>query len=106
MKTLFLIASAAFLSAGHNASAADGVAIYTKECTKCHGADGKGDTAMGKKLKIKDLSADAGKLTDAQIQASVKEGIKDGDKLRMKPIKSLSDADVQEVAKFVKTLKK
>jgi cytochrome c553 len=61
---------------------------------------------MGKKLKIKDLSADAGKLTDAQIQAAVKDGIKDGDKLRMKPIKGLSDADVQDVAKFVKTLKK
>jgi mono/diheme cytochrome c family protein len=106
MKTLFLITAAAFLSAGLNASAADGSAIYTKECAKCHGADGKGDTKMGKKLKIKDLTAEVGKLSDAQITASVKDGVKEGDKMRMKPIKGLSDADIQAVVKFVKTLKK
>jgi mono/diheme cytochrome c family protein len=106
MKTLFLITAVAFFSAGLNATAADGSEIYKKECAKCHGADGKGDTTMGKKLKIKDLTAEVGKLSDAQIAASIKEGVKEGDKVRMKPIKALSDADVQEVTKFVKTLKK
>ena len=46
---------AVILSAS-NASAADGKAIYTKECAKCHGADGKATTKMGKKLKCRDLT--------------------------------------------------
>jgi mono/diheme cytochrome c family protein len=106
MKILLLITAAAFISAGPNARAADGAAIFTKECAKCHGADGKGDTKMGKKLNIKDLSAEVGKLSDAQIAKAINEGIQEGDKVRMKPIKGLSEADVQEVTKFVKTLKK
>lgn len=105
MKTLCLITATAFASACLNASAADGGAIYTKECAKCHGADGKGDTKMGKKLKIKDLTVEVVKLSDARIAASIKEGVKEGDKVRMKPIKGLSDADVEAVVKFVKTLK-
>ena len=106
MKTLFLIAATVFLSTGLNVRAADGSAIFSKECSKCHGADGKGDTKMGKKLKIKDLTVEVGKLSDDKIASAVKDGVKEGDKLRMKPIKGLSDEDVQAVIKFVKTLKK
>jgi mono/diheme cytochrome c family protein len=106
MKTLLLVTAAAFLSAGLNASAADGAAIYAKECAKCHGADGKGDTKMGKKLKIKDLTVEVAKLSDAKIAASITDGVKEGGKVRMKPIKGQSDADIQAVVKFVKSLKK
>lgn len=105
MKTLMLIAVSAFVAAASNASAADGSALFSKQCAKCHGADGKGDTKMGKKLKIKDLTVEVGKLSDARIAASIKEGVKENGKLRMKPIKGLSDADVDAVVKFVKTLK-
>ena len=105
MKILSIVTATAFVSASLNASAADGGAIYTKNCANCHGADGKGDTKMGKKLKIKDLSAEQSKLGDAAIVKSIKEGIKEGDKVRMKPIKGLSDDDIQAVTKFVRTLK-
>jgi len=106
MNQLCLVTAATFMSLALSASAEDGSAIFTKECVKCHGADGKGDTPMGKKLKIKDLGADAAKLGEAKIEATIKEGVKDGDKLRMKGFKDMSEADVKAVAKYVLTLKK
>ncbi len=35
------------------APATDGPTVYTESCAKCHGADGKGDTGMGKKARDK-----------------------------------------------------
>jgi len=33
------------------ASAEDGAALYKAKCASCHGAEGKGDTPVGKALK-------------------------------------------------------
>lgn len=106
MNKLCLITASAFISLSLYAGAEDGSAIYTKDCAKCHGADGKGATAMGKKLKCKDLSVEAAKLGEAKIEAAIKEGVKEGDKTLMKAFKDLSDADVKAVVKHVLTLKK
>ena len=35
---------------------ADGAANYASKCASCHGADGKGQTTMGKKQKVKDYT--------------------------------------------------
>jgi cytochrome c553 len=89
-------------------TAADANAIWEKSCQKCHGADGKGETKMGKKLDIKDF-------TDAKYQASftdekaikaIKEGIKDGDKTRMKPAEDLSDDDIKALVAKIRAFKK
>ncbi len=106
MKKLFLITATAIIAMALGASAEDGSAIYAKECAKCHGADGKGQTTMGKKLKCKDLSVEAAKLGEAKIEASMKDGVKEGDKLVMKAFKDLSEADVKAVTKYVLSLKK
>jgi cytochrome c6 len=91
-----------------SASAADSKETWEKSCKKCHGADGKGDTTIGKKLEIKDL-------TDAKVQASlkddamfkaIKEGVKDGDKVRMKAAEGLSDEEIKAMVAYVRTLKK
>jgi len=91
-----------------SASAADVKENWDKSCKKCHGAEGKGDTTMGKKLEIKDL-------TDAKVQASlkddamfkaIKEGVKDGDKTRMKAVEGLSDEEIKALVAYVRTLKK
>ncbi len=89
--------------------AADAKVIYDKECTKCHGADGKGDTKMGKKLGAKDY-------TDPKVQAAVtdeaafkaiKEGLKDKEgKTLMKPTEGVSDADMKAVVAYMRTFKK
>ena len=107
-KTLVLmlgIAAAAVLSA----SAADVKENWDKQCSKCHGPDGKGDTKMGQKLGIKDL-------TDAKVQAefkddkafkSIKEGVKDSEgKTKMKPAEGLSDDEIKALVAHVRTLKK
>jgi len=106
--TLAITIATIFLSAASGAKAADGAAIYSKKCKACHGTSGKGDTKMGKKLKCRNLSDPAvqAKLTDTQIAKSITDGVKDGAKMRMKPIKGLSEADIKALVKYVRTLKK
>ena len=91
------------------ASAADVKENWEKACAKCHGPDGKGDTKMGQKLAIKDLT-DAklqGELKDDQAFKAVKEGIKDSEgKIKMKPAEGLSDDDIKALVAHVRTLKK
>lgn len=91
-----------------SASAADVKENWDKSCKKCHGADGKGDTPMGKKLDMKDF-------TDAKYQASlkdeamlkaIKEGVKDGDKVRMKAVEGLSDEEMKALVAYVRAFKK
>jgi cytochrome c6 len=91
------------------ASAADAKENWDKMCTKCHGADGKGQTKMGQKLGIKDM-------TDAKVQAelkddaafkAIKEGLKDKDgKTQMKAAEGLSDDDVKALVAHVRAFKK
>ena len=89
-------------------SAADVKENWEKSCAKCHGPDGKGDTKMGKKLEVKDF-------TDAKVQAdmkddamlkAIKEGVKDGDKTRMKAVEGLSDEEMKDLVAFVRKFKK
>jgi cytochrome c6 len=92
--------------AGH---AADAKTIWTAKCVKCHGADGRGDTKMGRKLEIKDY-------TDAKVQAgftdeaaakALLEGIKDrGGATRMKAVEGLTPAEATDLVAYVRALKK
>jgi cytochrome c553 len=89
--------------------AADAKANYEKDCAKCHGADGKGETKMGKKLGAKDY-------TDAKVQAdlnddaafkAIKEGLKDKDgKKLMGPAEGMSDDDIKALVAYMRTFKK
>jgi cytochrome c553 len=99
-----------FTAAGlHSASAADVQENWEKVCGKCHGPDGKGDTKMGQKLGIKDLT-DAklqADLKDEQAFKSIKEGIKDSEgKIKMKPAENISDDEIKALVQYVRTLKK
>jgi len=83
-------------------------ANWSKHCSSCHGADGKGATTMGKKLKIKDLTDAAfqASFTDADAFKAVREGIKsETGKTKMKPIEGLADDEVHALVAFVRSLK-
>lgn len=91
------------------AQAADVKENWEKNCAKCHGPDGKGDTKMGKKVDIKDLT-DAkvqAKFTDAEAVKAIKEGIKGkDDAVVMKAVEGLSDEEIKGLVAYVRAFKK
>ena len=108
MKRLVTLTVAVLAVTALSARAEDAKAQYEKDCAKCHGTDGKGQTKMGAKLGAKDY-------TDAKVQASmkddemakiIKQGKKEGDKTKMKAFTDLSDADVQALVAHVRSFKK
>jgi cytochrome c553 len=109
MKKLLTITLAVAAMAAWSARAADAKELYEKDCAKCHGADGKGETKMGKKYNCKDY-------TDAKVQAelkddaaikAIKEGLKDKDgKQVMKPAEGLSDDEIKGLVAYMRTFKK
>ena len=110
MKTLLsLLAAAAVLAAAPIAFAADAKEVFDKSCAACHGKDGKGDTPAGKKLKVKDYT-DAkvqAELKDEEMIKAIKEGIKDGDKTKMKGFgDKLTDEEIKQLIAYVRSFKK
>ena len=106
---LFVLTLSAAALLSPKASGADVKANWDKICAKCHGPEGKGDTKMGQKLGIKDLtdSKVQAEFKDEQAVKAVKEGIKDPDgKIKMKPVEGLSDDDIKGLVAHVRTLKK
>jgi cytochrome c553 len=109
MKKILTLAIAIIAVSALSAVAADAKATYEKDCAKCHGKEGKGDTKMGQKLGAKDY-------TDAKVQAelkddaaikAIKEGLKDKDgKTLMKPSEGLSDADIKGLVDYMRKFKK
>ncbi len=93
---LFVAALAVAAMLASSASAQSAADLFKTKCAACHGADGKGDTAVGKKMGVKSFSDPAvaknsdqtwfditkkgqgkmpaydGKLTDDQIKELVK----------------------------------
>jgi cytochrome c6 len=71
-----LFALAVILGSSFAAQAQSGAeATYKAKCAMCHGADGKGDSPMGKKLNIRDLgSPEVQKQTDAELTTIVTKG--------------------------------
>jgi len=109
MKKIFMLGFAVAVMAVLSARADDAKAIFEKNCAKCHGSDGKGQTKMGQKLGVKDY-------TDAKVQAelkddaaekAIKDGLKDKEgKVLMKPAENLSDADIKALITYVRSFKK
>jgi cytochrome c553 len=109
MKKLLIILTVFGFAAAITVSAADAKENWDKTCTKCHGPDGKGDTKIGQKLSIKDLSDTKvqGAFTDEEALKALKEGLKDSEgKVRMKPAEGLTDDELKALVQHVRTLKK
>ena len=108
MKKLVVCALALVAAGALSARAADAKETWTKDCAKCHGEDGKGKTKMGEKLAVKDYT-DAkvqGDFKDPDLAKAIKEGVKDGDKVKMKGFPDLSDDEVKGLVAYVRSFKK
>ena len=82
---------------------ADAAADYKAKCSTCHGPDGKGDTAMGKTMKVKDLgSAEVQKQSDADLTTIVEKGKKPMPGYEGK----LTKEQIDGLVKYVRSLKK
>ena len=109
MKKLIVFGVALLIAGAVSVRAADAKAIWAKDCTKCHGEDGKGKTRMGERLGIKDYTnakvQDA--LKDDAMTKAIKDGVKEGDKTKMKGFGDvLSDDEVKALVKYVRDFKK
>ena len=102
IRVCLLIVGMASVLAG-SALAADGAATYKAKCASCHGADGAGNTPMGKKWGIKDLAApDIQAKSDATLIDLTTNGIN-----KMPAFKGkLSEAQIADVVKYCRTFKK
>jgi mono/diheme cytochrome c family protein len=54
--------------------AQDAKDIYLDQCAVCHGADGAGKTAKGRKLKLKDVHDVIGKMKEEEMVKIVADG--------------------------------
>jgi len=109
MKKLIMIGVALLIVGAVSVRAADAKENWEKNCTKCHGPDGKGKTKMGEKLAIKDY-------TDAKVQEAlkddamtkaIKDGVKEGEKTKMKGFgDALSGDEIKALVKYVRDFKK
>jgi cytochrome c553 len=108
MKKTLILALAMMAAGLISARADDAKSNWDKSCAKCHGADGKGDTKMGKRLGIKDYTdakVQAG-FTDAEATKTIKEGKTDSDgKTLMKPVEGLSDDEIKALVAYIRAFK-
>jgi Cytochrome c553 len=101
MKSLISVIVATVFASSGAAFGADAAALWAQHCASCHGKDGSGNTAMGKKLGVKDYTKAQG-FSDAEATNVIKNG-----KGKMKAYKDkLSDADVKALVAYVRSLKK
>ena len=80
-----------------------GAALYKTKCAACHGAAGKGDPAVGKADKIRDLSsADVQQQSDADLTTVITAG-----KGKMPAYgKSLKPDQVKDLVAYIRSLAK
>jgi cytochrome c6 len=110
MKTYLAITSIVAITLSTSLShAADVKENWEKNCQKCHGADGKGDTKMGKKAGVKDYTDPKvqAELKDDEAFKTVKEGlVKDGKKLMDAYGEKLSDDEIKALVAHMRSFKK
>lgn len=80
-----------------------GAALYKTKCAACHGADGKGETSIGKANKLRDFSsAEVQQQSDADLTGIITNG-----KGKMPAYgKSLKPEQVKDLVSYLRSLAK
>ena len=82
-----------------SAAEVDGAKVYKEKCAMCHGEDGKGETKMGKSMKLKDLGSEE---VQKQSNEALEEIIEKG-KGKMPAYKSkLKEDEIDAVVKHIR----
>lgn len=85
-----------------NGGAQAGKAVFEKSCKTCHGADGRGNPAIAKMMKVTMRalgSKEVQRKGDAELRKDIVEGTG-----KMKPVKGLSDTQLADVIAYVRSL--
>jgi cbb3-type cytochrome c oxidase subunit III len=91
-------------SVSPTAQAARAKTVFTQNCARCHGSDGRSDTALGKELEANDLTDPEWqkKVNDKRIMQSISRG-----RDAMPAFgKKLSREDIIALCAYVRSLKK
>ncbi len=97
-----LLAVGVLLPAATAVAAEDIAAVYKRQCALCHGADGSGQTGMGKSLKLRDLRApEVQKQSDQELFEILKKG-----KGKMPAYAKLGDETLHGLVKYIRDMPK
>ncbi len=100
-----MIAFGAILFVGTRTFAADsdGAGLFKAKCAICHGADGSGNSPMGKMMKVPALgSAEIQKRSDAELTEAITNG-----KNKMPAFKGkLTDEQIHSLVTYLRQLPK
>lgn len=81
-----------------------GQTAFNAKCKTCHGADGSGNPAIAKMMKVnmKALgSADVQAKSDADLKKVITDGFG-----KMRPVAGVNSKTADEIVQFIRTLKK
>ena len=80
-----------------------GEAVYKAKCQACHGADGMGNTAVGRALKVRSVNDPAVRASDeAQMTETTRNGVG-----RMQAFRGeLTDAQIKDAVTYFRALAK
>jgi len=98
MAGLLLLLGVRLTAAQENGKAA-GAATFKAKCVLCHGADGAGNTPLGKQLQAANLrSKEVQKLSDEELHKVVHDG-----QANMPPFgEQLTDDEISQVIQYVR----
>ena len=101
---VLVLLAVGFFSAAPLRADGDAASLFKAKCAVCHGADGSGNTAMGKQMQAPDLrSEEVQKQTDAQLIDATTNG--KGKKMPAYKGK-LTDDQIKQLVAYIRELGK
>lgn len=81
-----------------------GKAVFLKRCKMCHGADGTGNPAMARMLKVEFKPMDSDYVQN-KSNSEIKETVLKG-KGKMAAVRAISEDEIAKVTAYIRSLKK